>query len=386
MADLSPGQVLANRYRVDRQIGVGGMGSVYEAWDGIGSQRVAVKVLHQALLRHPVIPKRFVQEAMAARALTTPHAVKVEGTGSLPDGCPFIVMEYLDGLDLGTLVRRAGGKLGVERVVRLADQIASALEEAHAKGIVHRDLKPENIFVLQTAAGEMIKVVDFGISKILTREDGIRLTQTGTTLGTPQYMAMEQLRGAKDLDGRVDVYALGVMLYEVLSGVRPYDGFTYEEVIMKVATTVPAPLSSYRNDLPPALVELVSRAMHRDRDARIGSMTEIRRVLAELGVSAGRPSGSVSMERSASWASVPALGVERPSMPTKPARKLLGWMSLMVVLVVIGLVGVLVAAGGAGVWFYVSSSSDASAVKSAPKPRPKPSSSATTGTKGQGRQ
>lgn len=375
MADLSPGQVLANRYRVDRCIGVGGMGSVYEAWDGVGSQRVAVKVLHQALLRHPVIPKRFLQEAMAARALTTPYAVKVEGTGTLPDGCPFIVMEFLDGLDLGTLVRQAGGKLGVERVVRLADQIAAALEEAHAKGIVHRDLKPENVFVLRTAAGEMIKVVDFGISKILTREDGIRLTQTGTTLGTPQYMAMEQLRGAKDLDGRVDVYALGVMLYEVLSGVRPYDGFTYEEVIMKVATTVPPPLSSYRGDLPPVLVELVTRAMHRDREARVGSMTEFRQALAELGPSAGRLSGSAGMDRPASVPSISAVG--RPSVQTKPPRRLLGWMSLMVLLIVIGVVGVLGVVGGAGVWYYLSSSSEAASVKPSPKARPKPVSTSS---------
>ena len=267
MSDLSPGEVVADRYRIDRRIGAGGMGYVYEAHDTSSGQRVAIKVLHQALQRHPIIPKRFVQEAMAARALTTPFAVKVEGSGNLPDGCPFIVMEYLNGVDLGAIARQAQGGLAVARVIRLADQIAAALEEAHARGIVHRDLKPENIFVVQSPSGEMVKVVDFGISKILTREDGIKLTQTGTTLGTPQYMAMEQLRGAKDLDGRVDVYALGVMLYEILAGVRPYDGFTYEDVILKVATTTPPSLSTYRSDLSPALIELVDRSMHREREA-----------------------------------------------------------------------------------------------------------------------
>ena len=359
--ELTPGQIVTDRYRVDRLIGSGGMGSVYDARDRVTSQRVALKVLHAALLRHPVIPKRFVQEAMAARALTTPFAVKVEATGNLADGSPFLVMEYLDGVDLGQLVRQAGGKLSVPRVVRLADQIASALEEAHAKGIVHRDLKPENVFVLQTPAGEMVKLVDFGISKILTREDGIRLTQTGTTLGTPQYMSMEQLCGAKDLDGRVDVYALGVMLYEILAGVRPYDGFTYEEVILKVASTTPAPLESLRGDLPAGLVHLVARAMERDRDARIGSMAEVRLALAEL-LGQGRPSGAA-----------PRLSTGWPpgSLSSHPpkAKKNAGIVAVVVVVVaLLGVAGFLVLAGAAaGAWFFVGSGTSKELVPPAPK-------------------
>jgi serine/threonine-protein kinase len=359
--ELTPGQVVMDRYRVDRLIGSGGMGSVYDARDRVTSQRVALKVLHAALLRHPVIPKRFVQEAMAARALTTPFAVKVEATGNLADGSPFLVMEYLDGVDLGQLVRQAGGKLAVPRVLRLADQIASALEEAHAKGIVHRDLKPENVFVLQTPGGEMVKLVDFGISKILTREDGIRLTQTGTTLGTPQYMPMEQLRGAKDLDGRVDVYALGVMLYEILAGVRPYDGFTYEEVILKVASTTPAPLESLRGDLPAGLVTLVARAMERDRGARIGSMAEVRLALAAL-LGQGRPSGPAP-QMTSGWP--PA----SPSSHPPKARKNTGLVVVVVVAVaLLGMAGLLVLAGAAaGAWFVVGTGTSKELVQPAPK-------------------
>jgi len=366
------------------------MGSVYEAHDPASSQRVAIKVLHKALQRHPVIPKRFVQEAMAARALTTPFAVKVEGTGNLADGCPFIVMEFLDGVDLGTLARQLGGKLAVDRVVRLADQVASALEEAHARGIVHRDLKPENIFVLQTPQGEMIKVVDFGISKILTREDGIRLTQTGTTLGTPQYMPMEQLRGVRDLDGRVDVYALGVMLYEILAGVRPYDGFTYEEVIVKVATTTPPPLSTYRGDLPPALVEMVDRAMQRERETRLGSMTELRQILATLHGQApiSTPVG-VPVTPSTNYAPVGPKGTEplvqadprltpmppavadRSSMTSaRSARKSSAVLPLVLFVLLIGGAGLLLTVGGAGIWYYLTSSAEPEAVQLPSKGQP----------------
>lgn len=367
MADLNPGEIVAGRYRIDRLIGAGGMGSVYEAHDQVSSQRVAVKVLHAGLQRHPVIPKRFLQEAMAARALTTPYAVKVEGSGNLPNGCPFIVMEYLDGVDLGTLARQAGGKLAVDRVIRLADQVAAALEEAHARGIVHRDLKPENVFVVATPAGERVKVVDFGISKILTREDGIKLTQTGTTLGTPQYMPMEQLRGAKDLDGRVDVYALGVMLYEVLSGARPYDGFTYEEVILKVATTTPPPLSSHRSDLPPALVDLVARSMQREREHRVGSMTEFRHVLAGLGADSQPPPGPVSLPHSSL-----SYGVAAP-----PKQKTSLLLPLILVMLVLGGVALLVVLGGAGAWFVFAADDSAT-------PSTKAAPAATTSKTGRG--
>lgn len=277
MPQLRPGETV-DRFRIVRLVGIGGMGTVYEACDGAG-QRWAMKVLQEGFLRHPIIPKRFQQEALAARALSTPHAVKVEATGALADGTPYILMEYLQGLDLKALAMRNGGRLDVQRALALVDQAACALQEAHARGILHRDLKPDNVFVLPHPRGEFVKIVDFGISKIVSREDGIKLTRTGTTLGTPHYMPVEQLRGAKDLDDRVDVYALGVLVYELLAGVRPFDGTTYEDVIMKVATTAPALLRSYRPDVPEALAHVISRAMAREREARVGSMAELRALL-----------------------------------------------------------------------------------------------------------
>ena len=367
MADLHPGDLVAGRYRIERPLGVGGMGAVYEARDTTTAQRFAVKVLHAELQRHPIIPQRFVQEAMAARALSTPHAVKVEGTGNLPDGCPFIVMEFLDGEDLGTLTKRAGGRLPVGRALALINQVALALEEAHARGIVHRDLKPENVFVIPTPAGEHVKVVDFGISKILTRDDGVKLTQTGTTLGTPQYMPMEQLRGAKDLDGRVDVYAVGVILYEVFAGTRPFDGFTYEEVIVKAATTVPAPLSSLRADIPQGLSDLIARAMAREREARVGSMTELRASLAAFAGGDGVAPHPISN------------APPRWSAPAKPKRSKLMLPLLIVGLLAMGML-VLFAVGGTGAWYFLSDGSAAASARPA-----NPTLSGTTSGKKQTR-
>jgi serine/threonine-protein kinase len=298
MPQLTQGQVIPGNYRIERELGQGGMGTVYQATDLASGMTFAIKVLHEELRRHPVIPKRFVQEAMAAGVLVTPHAVKIRATGALADGTPFIVMEYLDGVDLGTAAKRSGGRLSVERALSLLDQAAEALQEAHAKGIVHRDLKPDNIFIIAGPQGEFVKVVDFGISKIVTRDEGAKLTSTGMTVGTPQYMAPEQLRGARDLDGRADVYALGIMLYEVLAGVRPFDGFTYEDVILKVVTETPAPLKSYRPDIPPDLIALIDRTMARDRAQRVSSMNELRQLLAPFWASPARAQNQLAANRS----------------------------------------------------------------------------------------
>jgi serine/threonine-protein kinase len=280
MAEIHPGEVIDRRYQVSRLIGSGGMASVFEVQDLTSGRRCAMKVLHRQMLLHPVIPQRFLREARAASVLDTPFAVKVEGTGNMADGSPYIVMELLEGLPLHTVIERQGPRFEAERALYLADQIAQGLADAHAHGIIHRDLKPENIFVIPTPQGDLVKVVDFGISKIFSGDDGVKLTQTGVTVGTPQYMPVEQLRGTKDLDGRVDVYALGVVLYEMLAGLRPYDGFTYEEVILKVASTTAPSLGTYRADLPPGLVGVVDRAMARNRAERIGSMAQLRQEMA----------------------------------------------------------------------------------------------------------
>ena len=280
MANLQPGDMIDQRYQMGRLIGSGGMASVYEVLDTTSGHRAAVKILHRQFMLDPVIGQRFIREAQAASVLDTPYSVKVEGTGNLSDGRPFIVMELLEGLTLQALIERQGPRFEAERVLYLADQVALGLIDAHARGIIHRDLKPDNIFVINTPAGELIKIVDYGISKIFSGEGGVKLTQTGVTVGTPQYMPVEQLRGTKNIDGRVDVYALGVVLYEMLAGQKPYDGFTYEEVILKVATTTAPSLGVYRSDLPEGLVSLVDRAMARQVQDRIASMTQLRQEMA----------------------------------------------------------------------------------------------------------
>ena len=340
MAEIHPGEVIDRRYQVSRLIGSGGMASVFEVQDMTSGRRCAMKVLHRQLLLHPVIPQRFLREAKAASVLDTPFAVKVEGTGNMADGSPYIVMELLEGLPLHAVIERQGPRFEAERVLYLADQIAQGLADAHARGIIHRDLKPENIFVIPTVRGDLVKVVDFGISKIFSGEDGVKLTQTGVTVGTPQYMPVEQLRGTKDLDGRVDVYALGVVIYQMLAGLRPYDGFTYEEVILKVASTTAPSLGTFRADLPPGLVSVVDRAMARNRDERIVSMVQLRQEMApfwsgrspllaspsataggisSLGQTGGQPAalGGVPSVPRASAGRTQVL--ERPSGPMTPA-------------------------------------------------------------------
>jgi serine/threonine protein kinase len=379
------GDVVANRYHIDRLVGVGGTGSVFEARDNATGQRVALKILHPVLQRHPVIPRRFLREATAARALMTPHAVKVEATGNLDDGIPYIVMEYLDGEDLSNYVSRRGGRLAPDQALYIVDQIAAAIHEAHARGILHRDLKPENIFVIPTPQGEVVKVVDFGISKIFT-EEGVKLTQTGVTVGTPQYMPVEQLRGTKGLDGRVDVYALGVILYELLAGVRPYDGFTYEEVILKVATTTAPPVATYCTALPPGLGEVVDKAIARDRDLRFLSMADLRLALAPYWdgrcpvcapQAAGRagagqhlapqPQGAMPQHIGPAQPNLASSGAWSPQVTTPPSqagspmappaqvreRGPSVW-TLAAVMVAAAIAAIVVVAVGVGVWLYMS--------------------------------
>ena len=416
MHQIKAGDVIEQRYQVGRLIGSGGMATVYEVHEMATGQRFAMKVLHPQLLLHNVIPQRFLREAQAARALQTPHAVRFESTGNLHDGTPYLVMEYLEGEPLNHVIARESGRMSTERVLYIADQVAIGIQDAHDRGVIHRDLKPENVFVIPTPTGELVKIVDFGISKIFSAEDGVKLTQTGVTVGTPQYMPVEQLRGTKGLDGRVDVYALGVILYEMLAGVRPFDGFTYQEVILKVATSKAPPLVSYRSDLPAGLAEIVDRALARDRDERIGSMAELRQVIAPywsgasplrttapagapsvgtkgatavlattgahpgtppstipdhvaplaqsgaypgaLGITGGYPAGAPARtvpDMQSVAGDAPASPVAEVPRPTPTKRAGLGALAIViVVLMVVAALGVILLLGGAGVWLYVT--------------------------------
>ncbi|MCE9580681.1 MAG: serine/threonine protein kinase, partial [Deltaproteobacteria bacterium] len=282
------GQIVDGRYRIDELIGEGGMGKVYLAEHVEIGKRVAVKVLHPSYGRMPDLVERFRREARAASKIGHPHIVDVTDSGTTPDGSVYFVMEYLEGVELGMVIEREGA-LDMARTLRIATQICRALAAAHASGIIHRDLKPENVFLtIRDGGADFVKVLDFGIAKTTEAEEARdrRLTSPGMAMGTPEYMAPEQAAG-RPADERCDVYALGAILYEMLTGVPPYQGDNFMEILTKKATVDPVSPAALRSTIPEAVSSLVMRAMSRDPDNRPPSMEafeyEITKCLAGRG-------------------------------------------------------------------------------------------------------
>jgi serine/threonine-protein kinase len=283
------GSTLAGRYEIVRRIGEGGMGAVYEARHAVIGKRVAVKVLLEKFLAKSDFVARLLQEARLASSIGHENIVDVTDFGTTDDGRSFVVMEFLDGEALSQLIMREA-PLPVERSLRIARQVASALGAAHAKGIFHRDVKPENVYLVRRGEADFVKVVDFGISKAVKQggaeenADAYRLTHTGLLLGTPLYMSPEQARGDEDLDHRVDVWALGVMMYECLTGEVPFRANNYLGIISQVLTHAAAPPSKVRPELgiPDAVEAVVMRAMAKDRAERYAAMADLERDLERL--------------------------------------------------------------------------------------------------------
>ena len=272
------GATLSGRYLVTRKVGQGGMGAVYEATHTLIGKRVAVKVLLEKYAQREAIVKRLKQEAQLASSIGNEHIIDITDFGNTEDGRTFVVMEYLEGESMAECLARES-MLPEQRILRIAQQAASALAAAHAKGVVHRDIKPENIFLLKRKEMDFVKVVDFGISKSLRatdeQEEQVRLTQTGMVLGTPLYMSPEQARGDEDLDHRVDVYALGVIMYEAATGRVPFSGNNYLSVISQVLNEDPTPVREVRPELSEEFEAIVSRAMAKDCADRYASATEM---------------------------------------------------------------------------------------------------------------
>jgi len=286
--DSLVGAVLADRYQIVRRIGEGGMGAVYEAKHTVIGKRVAVKVLLEKFLAKSDFVARLLQEARLASSIGHEHIVDVTDFGTTTDGRSFVVMEFLDGESLAELAMREA-PLPIERSLGIARQVASALGAAHAKGIFHRDVKPENIYLVKRGDADFVKVVDFGISKAVKPGgdeggEGYRLTHTGLLLGTPLYMSPEQARGEEDLDHRVDIWALGVLLYECLTGEVPFRANNYLGIISQVLTHAPTPPSKLRPELgiSGAVEAVVMRAMEKDRTRRYQTMAELERDLERL--------------------------------------------------------------------------------------------------------
>ena len=272
------GATLSGRYLVTRKVGQGGMGAVYEATHTLIGKRVAVKVLLEKYARREAIMQRLEQEARLASSCQNEHIIDITDFGTTEDGRTFVVMEYLEGESLAECLAREH-QLPEQRILQIVSQAASALVAAHAKGIVHRDIKPENLFLLRRKDLDFVKVVDFGISKSLRASDEAeeqpRLTQTGMVLGTPLYMSPEQARGDDELDARVDVYALGVIMYEAATGRVPFLGNNYLSVISQVLNEPAAPPRRLRPELSEELEAIVLRAMAKDREDRYASAQDL---------------------------------------------------------------------------------------------------------------
>ncbi|MEZ4339323.1 MAG: serine/threonine-protein kinase [Sandaracinaceae bacterium] len=258
------GAVLNERYEIRAKLGAGGMGTVYEARHRLIDKRVVVKVLHRDFVEDDTAVERFRREAKAATAIDHDHVVDVTDFGSLADGTPFLVMEHLEGQPLSELIDDEG-VLSVGRAAAIARQICDGLHAAHQKGIVHRDMKPENVFMVRRPrGGDFVKILDFGISRVLTESEHARLTQAGTAMGTPAFMAPEQAQGRPSTDHKADIFSVGVMLYEMLGGELPFAGDTLAALLLAVMTVTPRSVRELRADVPPRLAALVDRAMAKE--------------------------------------------------------------------------------------------------------------------------
>jgi serine/threonine protein kinase len=274
---VARGVVVAGRYRLEREIGEGGMGVVWAARDLRTRRSVALKVIRGSSHSHAELRRRFRREARAASAVVHPNVVQVLDVFDLSEDSPVLVMELLEGETLAELLEREE-RLPLERCAELLVPAISAVGAAHARGIVHRDLKPSNIFLAKSAGGlTTVKVLDFGIAKLFVGEGEPGFTQptrTGSTLGTPSYMAPEQATGQKDVDHLADVWAFGVILYECVSGIRPIEGDTVGQVVMSLMSTGITPLDQLVPNLPEAVARLTARMLSRERALRPRNLRE----------------------------------------------------------------------------------------------------------------
>ena len=312
---VNEGDVLASKYRVERVLGQGGMGIVVAATHTTLHQRVALKFLLPAALSNPETIERFLREARAAVRLKSEHAAKVVDVGTLDSGLPYMVMEYLDGATLGQIVRQKGA-IPTEEAVDYVLQACEAVAEAHAAGIVHRDLKPENLFLTKRVDGQpLVKVLDFGIAKTQTPGDGLALTRTSTVIGSPLYMPPEQLRAARNADTRSDIWALGAVLFELVTGRVPFQAESFSELCFKVAQDPAQPPSALRADVPPGLDAVVLRCLEKEPARRFQNVADLAASLEPLGPPHARELAQrvASVLGGGKSTSVPALAQSGPS-------------------------------------------------------------------------
>ena len=271
---LAEGDLVDSKYRIVRFIGRGAWATVYEGVNARIGRRVAIKVLSEEAIHKAGVIERFEREAQAATRIDSEHVVHVFDLGVLPDGRPYIVMELLEGEDLAHQIA-SHAPLPERRVVFYAIQALRGLSDAHSAGVMHRDIKPDNIVLVRTKQGdEVVKIVDFGISKLHSGAQVTNMTQTNAVLGSPVYMSPEQCRSARHMDHRSDIYSLGVVLFELLTGQLPHSADTFNELMFKIALEDAKSPSVFRPDLDPELAAIVVKALARDVNARFQSAVE----------------------------------------------------------------------------------------------------------------
>ncbi|MFW2388927.1 MAG: serine/threonine-protein kinase [Polyangiales bacterium] len=352
MSDPYLGKEVAGQFRIVEKIGKGGMGAVYKAEQPDMNRYVAIKILHSRYLSRSDLVSRFRREARAMSQLSHPNTARVFLYGQLEDGACYFVMEHMVGQNLAQIVR-AEGAMKPRRAVRIMTQVCGALEEAHQAGIVHRDLKPENVFVTsQGGIRDFPKVLDFGLAKVTERQmrpGSMVLTQQGMVFGTPEFMSPEQAHG-KTLDARSDIYSLGIILYELLTGKLPFDAKQPIEFIQLHVNAKPIPLSERLPDasFPEGLEDVVMAALAKKPEERYASAAEFAAALdSVLQVEAGER-GSITLPTP-----VPAAPQPAPAPPIDsnraPAKGRASWLmfGIGVVLALAGVIALLVALGPA---------------------------------------
>lgn len=401
---VKQGEIIAGKYRIERVLGEGGMGFVVQAMHVQLDERVAIKFLLPQALANEEAVARFAREARAAVKIKSEHVARVSDVGTLETGAPYMVMEFLQGQDLAALVR-ANGPLATEDAVDYLLQASEAIAEAHALGIVHRDLKPANLFLAHRADGSpCVKVLDFGISKMTSPGSSgsdLGMTRTHAIMGSPLYMSPEQLASTRDVDARADIWALGAILYELVTGRVPFEADTMPQLCGMILQEAVPPPRSVRTGLPEGLETAILRCLEKDRTKRFQNLAEVAAALVPFAPRASaRSAQRISKVLSAAGLPSSAVAVAPSSPPpagntTDVTQGAFGktlaqgggralWLVAALVLFASG--GALAlwmrpratAAGGEGVPSATSlPASPAAAAPPAPAPIPSPSSAPT---------
>jgi serine/threonine protein kinase len=313
---LKVGEVVDGKYRVERLLGQGGMGAVFEGYHLLIERRVAIKVLLPEVTASSEGAVRFDREIRAAGRIGNEHILEVFDVGSLPDGSRYMVSEFLSGETLGARIQR--GPLSAQETAGLMLQLLDGLAAAHAAGIVHRDLKPDNIFLLKRKSGhgDFVKIIDFGVSKYKPAgEQALSMTTTGALVGTPHYLSPEQARGDRDIDARSDLFTVGVIMFQAVAGRVPVRAKTFNELLFKIALEPAPKLSEEVPGVDPAFSALLEKSMAREREARFQSASELAAAL-ELWLSGNSTSAAPLKAAGQSRRPSGAATVKSPSLAT----------------------------------------------------------------------